>query len=223
MPFSDFVKKEVKRKARYYCVWCKQVQIPLEVHHIVRESDGGDNSIDNAVPLCPTHHELFGHKPELQPMVRKMRDEWYEHCDKFLPEVEVWEQRYFKLEQEIGDLKQSVYKTNEELRSEFITFADTMVSRWTELKKKLIEGKPTPTTIAEAAVNTSGLTLTSGTFSSYATSSVGTSQLPKDKKRTFLILGLPKTNVRCPNGCFVAGQYQGPRTCPYCGAELIFE
>ncbi len=56
MPFPEPIKDEAKRKARYCCVWCKQMMIPIEVHHIIREADDGPNTLDNAVALCPTHH-----------------------------------------------------------------------------------------------------------------------------------------------------------------------
>lgn len=35
----------------------------LEVHHVRRLADGGSNSVNNAVALCPKFHRFLHHSP----------------------------------------------------------------------------------------------------------------------------------------------------------------
>ena len=80
MPFPESLKLEVRLKAHFRC--CKCEQGPIEVHHIVLESQGGPDTIDNAAPLCPSCHSYFGDNPVLKKTIREMRDAWYERCRK---------------------------------------------------------------------------------------------------------------------------------------------
>lgn len=53
MPFSKEVKDAVLVDCGRCCCIChKFCGIKIEVHHIREESKGGDNSNDNAIPLC---------------------------------------------------------------------------------------------------------------------------------------------------------------------------
>ena len=76
MAFSEKVKNEAKRKACFRCVICHKAFV--EVHHIIPQSDGGDNELENAVPLCASCHDLFGGNPEKRKQIRQMRDLWYD-------------------------------------------------------------------------------------------------------------------------------------------------
>ena len=62
MPFSEKVKLEVKRKAAFRCCRCQAIGI--DVHHIIPESEGGSDDIDNATPLCQNQHDQFGDNPK---------------------------------------------------------------------------------------------------------------------------------------------------------------
>lgn len=53
----------------------------MEVHHILPESEGGLDTINNAAPLCSSCHDLFGGNPEKRKQIRQMRDHWWEQMD----------------------------------------------------------------------------------------------------------------------------------------------
>lgn len=74
MPFSQSVKDEAKERAHYHCVWCQETAVRIEVHHIVPESEGGADDIDNAAPLCPNCHADYDANPDLRRAIRKRRD-----------------------------------------------------------------------------------------------------------------------------------------------------
>ncbi len=68
---------EVLLRANGYCERCakpapflraKDATPYLEVHHQIRLADGGEDTVENAIALCPNcHRELhFGHGPELR-------------------------------------------------------------------------------------------------------------------------------------------------------------
>lgn len=80
MPFSPALKLRVKRKAHFRCVWCEKFKF-IEVHHIIPERDEGPNTEDNAVPLCPDDHTLYGENPGLRNFMRQKRDWWYDICE----------------------------------------------------------------------------------------------------------------------------------------------
>jgi hypothetical protein len=52
----------------------------VEIHHIIPESEGGPDGEDNAAPLCPTCHEIYGANPVKRKLIRECRDLWYEIC-----------------------------------------------------------------------------------------------------------------------------------------------
>ena len=79
MPFSDATKREAKARAHYRCVMC-QVPYFLDVHHIIKEADGGNDTIDNACPLCPSCHNWFGHDPAKREELRAKRKWWWDRC-----------------------------------------------------------------------------------------------------------------------------------------------
>ena len=80
MAFSEKVKLQAKQRANFCCVICHQPFV--DVHHIVPQSDGGPDTIENAAPLCGSCHDLFGGNPDKRKQIREMRDFWYEVCEK---------------------------------------------------------------------------------------------------------------------------------------------
>jgi hypothetical protein len=76
MPFTEKTKLKVRKKAAFQCCRCKGIGV--EIHHIVPESDGGDDSINNAAPLCAKCHADFGDNIKKRKEIRQMRDWWYE-------------------------------------------------------------------------------------------------------------------------------------------------
>lgn len=82
MAFSEKLKEEVKKKALFRCVICQQPFV--EIHHIQPQSEGGDDTMDNAAPLCGRCHDLYGGNPEKRKQIRQMRDNWYEMVEKMI-------------------------------------------------------------------------------------------------------------------------------------------
>jgi hypothetical protein len=78
MAFSESLKYEVKRRAHLSCCVCKSTGI--EVHHIVPKSEGGSDDIDNAAPLCPSCHEIYGANPQKRKFISEARNIWYDIC-----------------------------------------------------------------------------------------------------------------------------------------------
>ena len=79
MSFPAQVAKRVRKRAHFQCCLCKSVGV--DIHHIVPKSQGGTDDIENAAPLCPSCHEIYGDNPSKRKMVREARDAWYEICD----------------------------------------------------------------------------------------------------------------------------------------------
>jgi hypothetical protein len=84
MPFSEGIKQKVKERAHFKCCLCREAWAS-DVHHIKPESEGGENTDDNAVPLCATCHDLFGGNPDKRKFIRENRDFWYSCCEKKTP------------------------------------------------------------------------------------------------------------------------------------------
>jgi hypothetical protein len=79
MAFPEKIKLEAKQRANFCCVICHQPFV--DVHHIVPQSDGGPDTIENAAPLCGSCHDLFGGNPDKRKQIREMRDFWWEVCE----------------------------------------------------------------------------------------------------------------------------------------------
>lgn len=80
LAFPEPVKREVKRRAAFRCCRCQKIGV--EIHHIVPESEGGSDDIDNAAPLCAKCHADYGDNPRKRTEIREMRDWWYEQVKK---------------------------------------------------------------------------------------------------------------------------------------------
>ena len=65
MAFSTSVANEVLvRCGRHCCLCVKYAGMKMELHHIKQVSDGGDDSIDNCIPLCfDCHAEVKSYNP----------------------------------------------------------------------------------------------------------------------------------------------------------------
>jgi hypothetical protein len=78
MAFSEKIKLEAKQRANFSCVICREAFV--EVHHIIPQSEGGDDTIENAAPLCASCHDRYGGNPEKRKQIRQMRDWSWEVC-----------------------------------------------------------------------------------------------------------------------------------------------
>ena len=81
MPFSEQIKKKVRRKSHFKCCLCERFEPPLHVHHIIPEEEGGPSIEDNAAALCPNCHSRYGNNPDLRKQIKEKRDFWYEICE----------------------------------------------------------------------------------------------------------------------------------------------
>lgn len=84
MPFSENVKQKVKERAHFKCCLCRK-QWATNVHHIIPQAEDGEDDEDNAAPLCPTCHDLYGANPDKRKFIRENRDFWYDLCERSSP------------------------------------------------------------------------------------------------------------------------------------------
>ena len=90
MKSYESIKYEVKKKAHQRCCICHNIGI--EIHHIVPQWDNGTNALENAAPLCPSCHEIYGENPTKRKFIRESRDIWFQICaDKYSPANERFE------------------------------------------------------------------------------------------------------------------------------------
>jgi 5-methylcytosine-specific restriction endonuclease McrA len=57
--FPAWLKQEVRRQQNYRCDWCGEKPKKLTIHHIIPQSMGGADTIDNAVGLCRPCHDYW--------------------------------------------------------------------------------------------------------------------------------------------------------------------
>lgn len=86
MGFSKEIKEQVFVFSARRCCVCKEfVGRNIEVHHIIQACKGGEDSFENAIPLCFDCHANAGHYNSKHPRgskfspeeLRKHRDLWY--------------------------------------------------------------------------------------------------------------------------------------------------
>lgn len=95
MGFPEKVKAAAfAASGRCCCICHKQCGTKIELHHIKQHADGGDDTFENAIPLCfdchadmgriDPHHPRGNHYSEEE--LRMHRDNWYNtvsaHADK---------------------------------------------------------------------------------------------------------------------------------------------
>ena len=76
MAFSEKLKLEVRRLSFFRCCRCQAIGV--EVHHIIPQAEGGNDTLENAAPLCAKCHADFGANPQKRKELGEMRDLWYE-------------------------------------------------------------------------------------------------------------------------------------------------
>jgi tetratricopeptide (TPR) repeat protein len=80
MAFDEKIKLAVKKKADFRCCMCYELDV--EIHHITPQSEGGSDKIENAAPLCSSHHNIYGDNPKKRKFIRQKRDAWYDKVSK---------------------------------------------------------------------------------------------------------------------------------------------
>ncbi len=90
MPFPRDIRDLALVKSHRRCCVCHEFGgRSVNVHHIVQESDGGANALENAICLCLRCHAEAGHFNSRHPLGTKYsptelkahRDQWWEHCE----------------------------------------------------------------------------------------------------------------------------------------------
>lgn len=87
MPFPLNVRLEALVRCQRHCCLCHQRKhTRLQCHHIVPDADGGPDTLDNCIPLCPDCHaevmafnprHPFGGTPYHKDELVRRRDDWY--------------------------------------------------------------------------------------------------------------------------------------------------
>lgn len=87
MPFPLNVRLEALIQCQRHCCLCHQRKhTRIQCHHIVPEADGGPDTLDNCLPLCPDCHaevmafnprHPIGGTPYHPEELRRRRDDWY--------------------------------------------------------------------------------------------------------------------------------------------------
>lgn len=83
MPFTEDLKLLVRQKSAFRCCICQK--IPVEIHHIIPQANGGADDENNAAALCPNCHATHGGNPEWRKKIIEMRDHWYSVASVLFP------------------------------------------------------------------------------------------------------------------------------------------
>lgn len=93
MSFSRDVKENLFLACHRYCCICHQFKgTNMEVHHIIQEADGGENTEENGIPLCFECHANAGSYNPRHPKgnkytsseLRRHKEQWFEACENLL-------------------------------------------------------------------------------------------------------------------------------------------
>lgn len=168
MPFSNAIKKEVKRRGHYQCCICR-VPFLIEVHHILPEEHGGEDVIENAAPLCSNCHFGFGDNPKKRAAITEVRNWWYEVCERSEKSAS-YSDVSEKLDEHYASIKEDQEKLLIELKGELSSYfakqgvqilkADTMDDLVTTISGSTVASIPdkiiTSKTCRECGRGTSG-------------------------------------------------------------------
>jgi hypothetical protein len=209
MPFSEGIKQKVRYLSRNCCVICKKFFLPCEVHHIIKESEGGPNTLDNAVLLCRNHHEEFGHETIHIGYIKKEREKWYTHCKKYMIDGDKINKRFEKIESTVKTLEEKEKTSNiDTTRDTLLRGIDTLISDLQNAKEMLKKKKVTPADISTASLYLSGQSVDADTLGTYGISSI-------DKEVKSSATYSPYSGfAECP----ICGGLFDPKkeVCPYC-------
>lgn len=131
MPFTEKVKLQVKYNAAFKCCLCQTVWI--DVHHIIPESEGGTNTIDNAAPLCQNCHDRYGGNPQKRKLIRETRDWWYTKCKELFKSPIYDPDQLSKIETKLEDIEKAIQpiQKNDELKSILKEVSERLINSMT--------------------------------------------------------------------------------------------
>lgn len=146
MAFSEELKLTVKKKAMFKCCRCQAIGV--EVHHIDPQHEKGEDTMDNAAPLCPNCHTWFGDNPLKKREIRQMRDNWYETVERM----------YSGQASEIVPLVEKIDKSLEEVKMRQSTDITEIKDMLKEVSNKAIDNM----TLGTANLTASNVIMASG-------------------------------------------------------------
>ena len=73
MGFPEKLKAKIRKLSHMQCCVCKTIGV--EIHHIIPKEEGGNDSEENAAPLCPSCHEIYGANPSKRKFIREALEE----------------------------------------------------------------------------------------------------------------------------------------------------
>lgn len=146
MAFSEDLKLKVKKKAMFKCCRCQA--IGAQVHHIDPQHENGEDTIDNAAPLCPNCHTWFGDNPLKKKEIKQMRDNWYETVDRM----------YSGQASEIVPLVEKINKSLEEVKEKQSTDITEIKNMLKEVSNRAIDNM----TLGTANMTASNVVMASG-------------------------------------------------------------
>ena len=188
MPFSEKVKKQAREKAHFRCVICHEPFV--DVHHIILESEGGPNTLDNAAALCAGCHDDYGNNPDKRKQIKGMRDLWYDICEKRYAKLDIG--AYEKLN-ELYEMTKTVKEDQKKYAEILKEIKDTVCGTLSGAEDSVGKAET-----LENVVTTSGYLTSSGT---------------KLGENVY-------ANVNCPSCGTRIGLLVGTDKCPTCGRPI---
>lgn len=144
MSFSEKIKFEVKKKSHQTCCVCKQIGI--EIHHIIPQCEGGPDTEDNAAPLCPSCHEIYGANPTKRKFIKESKEIWLEICsEKFSNDsliITKLSDRIKFIESHLGIKAERIYSSLEESQNHDQRTTGEQISFVEGLRRLLIIESP---------------------------------------------------------------------------------
>lgn len=133
MTFSEQLKLEVKKLSHFKCCICWTFEF-VDVHHIIPQSDGGEDTIDNAAPLCTRCHDAYGGNPDKRKWITQKRDFWYTYCKEKLYNEDINELQ--KIHETIKEIKRDSSRKEEKI-SELYIMVQTLLDSQNTLSSQI--------------------------------------------------------------------------------------
>ena len=129
MAFNESIKREVKEKAAFRCCRCQSISV--EVHHIIPQTCGGEDTIENAAPLCPNCHSDFGDNAIKRKEITHMRDWWYKQVESRYLGNNVGQEQLSQINSQLEDIRNDQTSAINELKSTLKEISNNMIDNLT--------------------------------------------------------------------------------------------
>jgi len=148
MAFTEKTKLEAKQKAHFKCVACRKPFV--EVHHLIPESQGGSDELENACPLCSGCHGDYGGNLDKRKQWRQMRDFWWERCGQDLPQ---WRESFIVC-QKLDEFKNEFRKNRQHTDNIFKEIKTTLSEYYTKTSDEIDQAETLEDVVATIAKTT---------------------------------------------------------------------